>query len=427
MRHRTTAAVTALVLTLTGCAVTAVPGVSEESGTTPADTPAATATATAPAAGPSVVGTWTVVAATGIGWRPALPARVEITRDAVAATMGCRMLIAPTASPPDVAGAAVTVSGGPVDFGLRPSDCGPDLDVAEEELADLLTGSMRWEVAGEQATLTATDGESTSLSLQRVLGPAADDPDTFADPGLEGSFNLLYWTSYESSLPVGTEPPPDDARTVPSGPTLVLTMADGRITAEGNCGTVTGTFALEAGHLEVDDLAPVPDAAAVDCDAWSREFDDRVTALLAGAPVLHRTGDEVSVSSRNDRNGVTVSRIAVPADAAFADRDWILQSYRRAGGPVEPAPGGVRAVLRYSDNRLSLTGGCNAGGGSAYIADGVIRTNGLMSTARGCGDPLEAVDEVMLEPFADAPPAYRIDGNTLTITSDTITVTYEGG
>lgn len=426
MRHRTTAAVTALALALTGCAGTTVPGGSTASGTTPADTPVATATATAPAAGSAVVGTWTVVAATGIGWRPALPARVEVTRDAVAATVGCRMLIAPTTGAPEVAGTAVMVSGGQVDFGLRPSDCGPDLDVVEAALAELLTGEMRWEVADDEAVVTAAEGAATSLTLQRVLSPSADDPGTFADPGLEGSFSLLYWSSYDSAFPVATASPPEDAGTAPSGPTLVLAFADGRVTAEGSCGTVTGTFVLAAGRIQVHDLSPAPDPGRPDCDAWSREFDDRVVALLAGGPVLHRTGDEVSVSSRDDRNGVTVSRIAVPADADFADRDWILQNYQRAGGPVEPAPGVGRAILRYTDNRLSLTGGCNGGGGSAYIADGLIRTNGLMSTAMGCGDPLEAVDEVMLEPFTGAPPAYRIDGNTLTITSDSITVTYAG-
>ncbi len=433
MTRRAVAVLTVLGLTMSGCAGTARPG----------DAPAVSASVTSPAAtspsatSPSeaappplpIVGAWTVEAGDGYAIAEHFTPRLEVTAAGIAATSGCRMFTAPLSADTAAAttGGLVTVTGGPVTVGSREHSCADDLNANEDRLSALIGGPMRWELTGDDRA-TVTGADDSAVTVRRTLAPDPDDPSVFSDPGLEGSFALLYWTTPDDWSPASVASSAEataEPAAPPPPPTLVVTFADGRITAQGRCLTVTGNASLAAGHLQVDGLDTVasPDG---NCDPSLRLFDERVVGLLAGGPVIERRdGDEVSLSSRDEQNGVTLSRIAVPADTAFADRDWVLQTWQRTGAPAEPTPGGVRAVLRYSDNRLWMTGGCNGAGGSAYIADGRIRVNDLMSTAKGCGSPLEDVDDVMTAPFAGDPPAYRIDGDTLTITGTTMTLVYE--
>ena len=413
MTRRVVRGLAVLAVLVSGCAGP-TQSADPEAGPAPLTRPAVVV----PAAVLPLVGSWTVEAGDGLVLSDPFTLRVEVAANRIAATSGCRMLIAPlTVDGP--ADRAVAVAGGPVDAGDHQPACSAELDADEAALAALIGGPMHWQLTGPDRAEVSGDGAGT-LSLHRILGPSPTDPGFIADPGLEGSFALSTWADLRdpavrpSSAGEPTGPPPPLR--------LVLTFADGRITADASCRTLTGGFRLAAGKLMVEGLTVSADVA--DCDATLRAFDDRVQEMLVDGPVVERQGDVVSVSSRNTPDFVTVNRVAVPADDAFADREWVLQTWERAGGPTGTTPGGVHAVLRYTDGRLLLTGGCNGASGSAYVSDGHIRVSDLMSTAKGCGSPLEDVDALMLEPFVDEPPTYRIEGETLTVTGAAIILTF---
>lgn len=374
--------------------------------------------------GPSApfAGAWTAVGATGVALSQGFPVRLEVSDGVVAATAGCQLITtAVTAASVDgPLGTTVAVlTGGPDVVRERSVRCAPDLNALDDWLAALLAGPMRWEESEAGGMVTAEDHPDRTLTLRRDLFESPTDPSTFADPGLDGSFALSQWSYYEGLSPAPSAAPDSEPAAAPS---LMLTFAGQQITAEGICALATGDYRLTAGALEVQNLVSAADPA---CTPADRDFDDHVLALLQQRPILHRVGDSVSLDARTaDGFGLTVNRVAVPADPDWEGVTWTLRDYQPAGADAVPTPGDVAATMTYASGRVSMYAGCNYMGGMAYIADGVIRATDVSSTAMSCGPESDDLDAALVSPFGRDQATYRVDGDTLTVTAPSITLTF---
>lgn len=87
----------------------------------------------------------------------------------------------------------------------------------------------------------------------------------------------------------------------------------------------------------------------------------------------------------------------------------------------EQIPGGGPLTLSFADGQVSAFAGCNRGSGAADLADGHLSTL-LATTMMGCPPPFGDADGWMAR-FLDARPAWSLSADTLTLTTDTATVT----
>ncbi|KAA0116101.1 META domain-containing protein [Mycolicibacterium sp. P9-22] len=87
----------------------------------------------------------------------------------------------------------------------------------------------------------------------------------------------------------------------------------------------------------------------------------------------------------------------------------------------EQIPGGGPLTLSFADGQLSAYAGCNRGSGPADLADGHLSTQ-LATTMMGCPPPYADADAWMGR-FLEARPAWSLSADTLTLTTDTATVT----
>jgi heat shock protein HslJ len=82
---------------------------------------------------------------------------------------------------------------------------------------------------------------------------------------------------------------------------------------------------------------------------------------------------------------------------------------------------GTRIRLGFADGALSVSAGCNSGGGDYTINDGVLVVDAIAMTEMACDDDRMAQDDWMLAVLGDS-PAVALDGDTLTLTTDTVTI-----
>lgn len=87
----------------------------------------------------------------------------------------------------------------------------------------------------------------------------------------------------------------------------------------------------------------------------------------------------------------------------------------------EQIPGGGPLTLSFADGQLSAYAGCNRGSGPAELADGHLSTQ-LATTMMGCPPPFGDADAWMGR-LLDARPAWSLTADTLTLSTDTTTVT----
>jgi heat shock protein HslJ len=80
--------------------------------------------------------------------------------------------------------------------------------------------------------------------------------------------------------------------------------------------------------------------------------------------------------------------------------------------------------LELSDGRVSINAGCNQMSGPVTIETDRLDVGELMSTMMGCDEPLMAQDAWLTE-FFMADPAFTLDGTTLELVGDGVTITFE--
>ncbi|WP_455901970.1 META domain-containing protein [Rhodococcus gordoniae] len=88
-------------------------------------------------------------------------------------------------------------------------------------------------------------------------------------------------------------------------------------------------------------------------------------------------------------------------------------------------PGDGPLVVAFpEDGHISATAGCNRFVGGVDLSDGTVKTSDLASTMMACPPERESADAWLTALFG-AEPRWSLDGNSVTLTGDDITVSLE--
>ncbi|WP_446222921.1 META domain-containing protein [Nocardia sp. IBHARD005] len=84
-------------------------------------------------------------------------------------------------------------------------------------------------------------------------------------------------------------------------------------------------------------------------------------------------------------------------------------------------PGGGPMTLTFTDGRIAANSGCNSAGGTVDLSNNVVHTSPLASTLMACPGEREGVD-AWQNNFLESDPTWRLDGDRLTLTGQSVTV-----
>jgi heat shock protein HslJ len=141
-------------------------------------------------------------------------------------------------------------------------------------------------------------------------------------------------------------------------------------------------------------------SATAACGATSPNGGGVVATTAASVPIVATTGFDRRLTPHGE-----VRYVVTSVDGA------------------ELAPGGD-LVLTLDDGAIGMSGGCNGIGG-AYTLDGdVLVVDGLAQTEMACADALMAQDEWVVA-LLEARPSLAVEGDTVTISDGSITVTFQ--
>jgi heat shock protein HslJ len=110
--------------------------------------------------------------------------------------------------------------------------------------------------------------------------------------------------------------------------------------------------------------------------------------------------------------GSTPPAKSTPASSPFGTRKFLLQSNEGADLLT-----GTTVHLAFGDHSLSFSADCNNMGGDFTIEGQRVVVPGLFSTEMGCDARRHGQDE-WLQAFFTSRPAFALEGNTLTLSSE---------
>lgn len=104
-----------------------------------------------------------------------------------------------------------------------------------------------------------------------------------------------------------------------------------------------------------------------------------------------------------------------PPDNPLLGRTFLSTSITENGAP-KPLVDKTRVRVQFKDDRLIADAGCNSMQGPVRLDGGQLQVDGMSITEMACDQPLHQQDE-WLSAFLTGRPSWRLDGDTLTLTS----------
>lgn len=198
-----------------------------------------------------------------------------------------------------------------------------------------------------------------------------------------------------------------------------LTFDGTQLRASSGCSVAVARWAIEDGALVVPHprvFAPFCVSDPGELYALRRLLTDRLIVTLDG-PELTLTSTVLTVTlAESDTASVDTAQ----ADAALGGWTWRLE---RIGDT--PVPSRISSTLQFDRGNLAIEYACNQGGAEVTVTAMTITIGRVGSSEVGCsGDELAVETAVgrLLAPGAVV--AYRIDGDTLTLTGETTELVY---
>ena len=103
-------------------------------------------------------------------------------------------------------------------------------------------------------------------------------------------------------------------------------------------------------------------------------------------------------------------------DSASLVGDWKLVSYESSTNPRPADPNVETSLIFGSDGKLNGNMGCNSFNGDYEVDGNTVTLGSITSTMMACADPIMQQESTVFIVFSN-PATFKIDGNTLTITS----------
>jgi heat shock protein HslJ len=105
---------------------------------------------------------------------------------------------------------------------------------------------------------------------------------------------------------------------------------------------------------------------------------------------------------------------------------WALTAYGPEGATTPVASGSQASLTFNADGTVTGNSGCNSFGGEYKVEGDKITFSGLASTLMACEEPLMTQEGNVFK-VLDGTAAYKIDGDTLTITKDGMALVFKSG
>ncbi|MBF6331002.1 META domain-containing protein [Nocardia transvalensis] len=206
-----------------------------------------------------------------------------------------------------------------------------------------------------------------------------------------------------------------DGTAIPGGGPLVLTFADGRVSAQAGCNTSSGPVDFDGDVLRVSGLATTMMACPGDrsgADGWQN-------GLLESAPTWKLDDNTLTLSGNNSTVTLLDKKVAQP-DRPLTGTAWVVTTLVRPNGQVtSQALEQARPTLTIGpDGHVTGSAGCNRMTGSADVAaNGQEITFRIATTKMACEPDAMDVERQVLEAL-DGKTRTTVDSDTLTIHND---------
>lgn len=174
------------------------------------------------------------------------------------------------------------------------------------------------------------------------------------------------------------------------GTRVRLTFADGTVGASAGCNQMGGAYQVVDGVLVVDSLATTEMA----CDEPLMAQDQAVADLLTGRPSIRLAGDTLTLTTTGATLSLLDREVADP-DRPIEGTTWIVESVIERDA-VWAGWGDAVASIRIVDGRAQVMAGCNRGGASVEVGDGVLTFGPLGLTKMACPDEVMALERAVV-------------------------------
>lgn len=209
------------------------------------------------------------------------------------------------------------------------------------------------------------------------------------------------------------------------GSKVRLTFTDDGVSANAGCNTMSGKAHLDGDVLVLDGPLAMTEMG---CDAPLMKQDTWLAAVLADSPDLTVDADALSVVT--DSYGLSmIDEETVNPDQPLVGTAWTLTGMSSGTGDdatTSTVPEGVTATMRFEEDRVAGSDGCNRFTGGYTIDGDTITFTNVATTKMACIGPADEVERTVLSVFAE-PMTFTIDGDQLTLAATDQGLTYTAG
>ena len=239
-------------------------------------------------------------------------------------------------------------------------------------------------------------------TVATVLVSCGDDGGGATTDGIRG----LTWTT--SEIITGGAP-----TAMPAGVRLELTLGtDGRLGARAGCNSMSGTYRISNGRLDVGGLGQTE----MGCAAELMANDATIASLLSSRPAIVLAGDTLTLTGPNTALRL-VDLETVDPTSPLIGTTWVLDTLLdRDVASTIPQELQGKATLAFDTDKIAWTSGCNESGGGYQMDRSVLTLIDVGTTLVGCPEPVKTLEATMATVLG-ASPKLVIVRHRLTITA----------
>ncbi|WP_067835115.1 META domain-containing protein [Nocardia lijiangensis] len=204
---------------------------------------------------------------------------------------------------------------------------------------------------------------------------------------------------------------------IPGGGPLTLQFADGRVTANAGCNTISGAVTFDDNVLRVEELA----STLIGCPGELADADRWVDTLLNSAPTWKLDGDTLTLQNNEQTVTLLDKKVARP-DKPLRGTTWVVNGLITPDAHVrsQAIDDAKPTLVIAEDGAVSGSAGCNRLTGTATVEpgqDGEKVTFRLGTTKMMCPPEVMEVETAVLRAL-DGTTTATIDADVLTLRND---------
>lgn len=185
---------------------------------------------------------------------------------------------------------------------------------------------------------------------------------------------------------------------------------DGRLLAEAGCNTMTGPVDTAGGRIDVGGGLAMTEMG---CDPPRHEQDSWLAGLLGAGPAWRLDGSRL-VLSTPDAELVLEDREVADPDRPLTGTTWTVDTILD-GQTASSTPAAATATLRFREDMVEISGGCNSGSAAYTVGGDTIRFENAVMTLKACAPDIMRLEAAVLDVVRDE-VEIEIDADRLTLT-----------